>query len=309
MKKVLILGITGGFGGHVAQSLTENGWQINALVRNPEKLPERFQNIQVFKGDVANRGEVERAAADVDVIIYGVNPANYAWEGVVMPLLENVVSIAEEKSLTIIFPGNVYVYDPADGPDFSECSVQHPLTSKGVMRVEMENRLKQAADNGAKVIILRMGDFIGKGAESTWLKQIVKVTKKGYVLTAPGPQSLKHSWTNLPDAAATVTRLLERRNELDAFSVFNFKGYQVSLDNIAVAISKTSHKTVMVKKFPWFVIKLMAPFSHLFKSLIEMRYLWNQEINLDEEKLMKTLDGNVPHTSLQQALAESGLLN
>ena len=309
MKKVLILGITGGFGSHVAQSLTENGWQIKALMRDPEKLPERFQNIQVIKGDVANRGDVELAAADVDVIIYGVNPANYAWEGVVMPLLENVVSIAEEKSLTIIFPGNVYVYDPADGPYFSECSAQHPLTSMGVIRVEMENRLKQAAGNGAKVIVLRMGDFIGKGAESTWLKQIIKVTKKGYVLTAPGPQSLKHSWTNLPDAAETITRLLERRNELDTYSVFNFKGYQASLDNIAAAISKTSHKTVMVKKFPWFVIKLMAPFSHLFKSLIALRYLWNQEINLDEEKLMKTLDGNVPHTSLEQALAESGLLN
>lgn len=309
MKKVLIMGITGGFGGHVATSLANNGWQIKALMRNPEKLPEKFHAYEVIKGDAASRHDIEKAAMDVDVIIYGVNPANYAWDGVVMPLLENVAAIAEEKKLTIVFPGNVYVYDPADGPDYSETTEHHPVSPKGVMREEMEKRLKRASNQGAQVIILRMGDFIGKGANSTWIKQILKSTKKGYALSATGPRTLKHSWANLPDAANTISLLLNKREQLNSFNEFNFKGYQVSFNDISVAIEVATHKKVIVKNFPWFIIKLIAPFSVLFKGLFEMQYLWHHEINLDDKKLTKELEGNIPHTALSKALIESGVLS
>lgn len=225
MKTALIMGITGGFGGHVAQALARNGWQLKILMRNPEKLPARFKGAQVIKGEAAKREDVSSAAEGTDVIIYGVSPANYAWEGVALPLLENVASVAEEKKLTVVFPGNVYVYNPADGTEFTEDSPHHACTSKGVMRIEMENRLKLATTNGARVIVLRMGDFIGKDANSTWLKQLIKPGKKIISLTATGSRTIKHSWANLPDAANTVVQLLERQAELEAFSEFNFKGY------------------------------------------------------------------------------------
>jgi NADP-dependent 3-hydroxy acid dehydrogenase YdfG len=42
MKKALVMGITGGFGGHVAQALADRGWSLKALLRDPAKLPSRF---------------------------------------------------------------------------------------------------------------------------------------------------------------------------------------------------------------------------------------------------------------------------
>jgi len=309
MNKALIMGITGGFGGHVAQALLKNGWQIKALMRTPEKLPARFTGTEVIKGDAANHRDVENAAEDVDVIIYGVNPANYAWEGVVGPLLENVASVAEAHKLTIVFPGNVYNYNPAEGPDFSETMAQHPVTSKGRMRVDLENRLKQAAEHGAQVIILRMGDFIGRDAGSTWLGQMIKADRQGYILKTTGPHEIKHSWANLPDAASVVAMLLEKRKNLAQFSLFNFKGYQISFEELARAIEQASGKNIKLTSFPWFVFRLFAPFSHLFKSLIEMRYLWNQPVNLKQEKLEKVLNGNVPETPLTKALTDTGLIN
>ncbi|MDH5394525.1 MAG: NAD(P)H-binding protein, partial [Gammaproteobacteria bacterium] len=244
MKTALIMGISGGFAGHVAQSLARNGWKIKTMMRNPEKLPEQFKGTEVIKGEVASPSDVRKATEAVGVIVYGVNPANYAWQGVALPLLENVAKVAEEKALTIVFPGNVYIYNPEEGPEFTEQSASHPPTSKGMIRRDMEKRLKQAAENGAKVITLRMGDFIGKAAKSTWLQQMIKPSKKGYVLTATGTHDLKHSWANLPDAANTVTKLLTLNETLPAYSEFNFKGYQMSIDEIATAIKQATDKPV-----------------------------------------------------------------
>jgi len=302
------MGITGGFGGHVAQALVRNGWQIKALMRNPEKLPEQFRSVEVIKGDAANRDDVNKASEGVDTIIYGVNPPNYNWTGIAEPLLENVALVAEEKKLTIVFPGNVYVFDPTDGTEFSENSPHHAVTSKGIIRIEMEKRLKQASKRGAKVLILRMGDFIGKDANSTWLKLLIKQGKESVTLTTTGSQSIKHSWANLPDVASTIVRLLEQNDELESFEELNFKGYQLSFDEIAEVIHRVSGKPVKLKKLPWIFFRIFSPFSVLFKGLVEMRYLWDREINLKDEKLNDVLGDDLPYTSFAEALLESGLL-
>jgi len=45
----------------------------------------------------------------------------------------------------------------------------------------------------------------------------------------------------------------------------------------------------------------------LFRGLLEMRYLWRRQVNLDDAKLRRTLGKPVPHTPLPRALAELGL--
>ena len=74
------MGITGGFGGHVAQALARKGYSIRALMRDPVKLPKRFKGADVFTGDAANIEDVRTAAEGVDLIVYGVNPPTYRWD-------------------------------------------------------------------------------------------------------------------------------------------------------------------------------------------------------------------------------------
>lgn len=307
MKTALIMGISGGFGRHVAQALVHQGWHLKALLRNPAHLPEHFHDAEVIQGDAGNIEDVRLAAEGADLIVYAVNPANYHWDGVVLPLLENTAKVAEENGQTVVFPGNVYVFDPDDGPDFDELSPIHPPTSKGEMRKAMETRLKLASERGAKVIIFRMGDFIGAGAPSTWLCQLIKPMKSGYNLLTTGPQDLIHSWTYLPDAANTVAQLAAIKDELKPYNVFHFKGYRVSFLDMAHAIEQASGKDVKLKPFPWLVIRLLAPFNALFRGLVEMRYLWQTEINLTDDKLHSVLNKPIPQTPLVDALVQSNL--
>ncbi|MFV1997938.1 MAG: NAD(P)H-binding protein [Acidiferrobacterales bacterium] len=308
MKIALVIGITGGFGGHVAQALARKGYSIRALMRDPAKLPERFNGAEVFPGDAAKIDDVRVAAEGVDLIVYAVNPPKYRWQGVVLPLLENTARVAEEKNMTIVFPGNVYVFDPKDGPLFDEKTLHNPVSDKGQMRMEMEARLKTASNNGARIIIIRMGDFIGQDLSSDWFQYLIKSNKKGYALAAAGPHDLVHTWAYLPDVGRTVAELVEKKDLLEPFSVFHFRGYRVSFNDIAQAMEQASGQPVSIGSFPWIALQLMSPFNKMFRGLLEMRYLWKQEINLDQTKLENTLGKAVSNTLLTDALLESGFV-
>ncbi|MEK6747935.1 MAG: NAD-dependent epimerase/dehydratase family protein [Pseudomonadota bacterium] len=308
MKKALIMGITGTFGSHVARALAAQGWAIRALMRDPAKAPEAARDYDLQRGDAGDIDSIRRAAADAEVIVYAVNPPYYAWNNTALPWLNNAVTVAEERGLTLIFPGNVYVHDPADGPVFDEQSPSRPITSKGRIRVAMEERLRLAANQGARVILARAGDFIAADAKSAWLAALLKKTKRGYTLHAPGPRDLKHTWAYAPDLAHAVAELIARRAELTAFSAFHFGGYHLSFDEMAAAIQQATGTHVNIKNFPWWIMRSVAPFSPFVRSLLEMRYLWNREICLDDGKLRRILGSALKHTDVATALRDAGFI-
>jgi len=310
MKTALVMGISGGFGSHVATELLKQGWKVCALGRgrSQDKVPEELKGVEFFQGDAANIDDVRRAAKDVNIIVYGISPANYNWENKALPWLNVTATVAEEAKITLVFPGNVYVFNPDEGPEFSESSPTNPITELGRIRQKMESRLKQASENGANVILIRMGDFIGRHAPSTWVKQLIKPTKKGYCLTMPGPENLKHSWAYLPDVAKVVVHIVDNSPAESFYNVFHFKGYQFSFRELATTIESVSGKPVVLKSFPWFVIRTISPFSRLMRGLLMMRYLWEKEINLDESKFLSTFDTSIKLTSLGDALIESDLI-
>ena len=309
MKTALVIGITGNFGRHVAQALAQQGWSLRALLRSPAALPPAFSDAQVFKGDAADIDSVRTAAQGADLIIYGVNPPYNQWATTVVPWINNAATVAEELGLTLVFPGNVYIFNPADGPEFDESSRARPVTEKGVLRQAMEERLQRAAQGGARVIIVRAGDFIATGAKNPWLDALIKRTKHGYALSAPGERDLIHTWAYLPDLAQTVAQLVAKRDALPPFSVFHFRGYRLSFDDLADAIRTVTGRTVVLKKFPWWLMRLAAPFSTFVRALFEMRYLWNYELNLSDAKLRTLLQQPIAHTPVAQALLASGLID
>ncbi|MGW8247787.1 MAG: NmrA family NAD(P)-binding protein [Acidiferrobacterales bacterium] len=311
MRTALIMGITGGFGGHVADALVRDGWQIRALVRDPAKLPERFAGVEVVTGNAAKVDEVRKAARGVELIVYGVNAPYPNWEGTVVPMLNVTATVAEEQGSTILFPGNVYSLDPKDGArlenGLNESAPIHPPTRKGELRAQMEARLRAAAEKGARVIIVRAGDFIGSGA-SSWLQFTIKRTRRGYTVNSPGEPGLIHTYAYLPDMARVAADLVARQEELPAFDVFHLRGYRVSYVDIAGAIEQASGKPVKIGRFPWWLMKLVSPFVPLVRSLFEMRYLWRVELNLDDRKLQEFYGRPVNYTPLGTALIEAGVI-
>lgn len=318
MSKVLVLGATGGIGGEVARQMRAAGWEVCALTRDVDKARRENAGFSWIKGDALNRQEVLAAAHGCAVIVHAVNPPGYRnWAELVMPMIDNTVAAAIAEGATIVLPGTVYNFGPDAFPVLHEDSPQHPQTRKGAIRVQLEQHLEQASRQGARVLIVRAGDFFGARVANNWFAQgLVKPGKPVHAVSYPGAPGVAHQWAYLPDVARTMLELIERRASLDAFARFHMAGHvdtdgtQMTRAIQRVVLRRTGHQP-RVGRFPWWLMKLIAPFVVTVREMLEMRYLWQTPLLLDNRRLVAAL-GQEPHTPLEQAveatLADLGCL-
>jgi nucleoside-diphosphate-sugar epimerase len=307
-NNALVLGATGGIGGEVARQLRDAGWQVRALQRGAAKSGERKDGITWLSGDALNRQDVLEAAKGCSVMVHAVNPPGYRqWSELVLPMLDNTIAAAIAQGATIVLPGTVYNYGPDALPVLSENSLQHPITRKGAIRVEMEQHLLDASRSGARVLIVRAGDFFGPKTGSSWFSQgLVKPAKPVKTVSYPGGRGIGHQWSYLPDVARTMVELLARREKLDAFASFHMAGHwdadgtQMSAA-IRRVVARHTGSEPRVGAFPWWLLTLASPFVVTFREMREMRYLWRTPVRMDNTKLTAVL-GYEPHTPIDEAV-------
>jgi len=59
-----------------------------------------------------------------------------------------------------------------------------------------------------------------------------------------------------------------------------------------------------LRAFPWWLMRVLAPFMATLREMQEMRYLWRQPLRMDNARLRAVL-GEEPHTPLDEAVAQS----
>ncbi|HVM99918.1 MAG TPA: NAD-dependent epimerase/dehydratase family protein [Caulobacteraceae bacterium] len=305
-KTALIIGATGSFGLHAAEALIKHGWTVRALARDPAAAAARVGDrspIAWVKGDAMDRASVVAAAEGVQLIVHAANPPGYRnWKGTVLPMSDNAIAAAKASGARLVIPGNVYNYAPDSGPAIGEAAPQVPATRKGAIRVEMERRLRAASEDGVKVLILRAGDFFGPAAPNSalaWLAQKSRGRLSG--VYSPGPAA--HAFAYMPDLGETLALLADAEHRLGAFEVFHFRG-QWMADGRAFGEAMrraAGDPKLPINSFPWIVVRAAAPFNETFRELLEMRYLWEKPIGLDNAKLVRFL-GEEPHTPIETAL-------
>jgi nucleoside-diphosphate-sugar epimerase len=302
----LIVSANGGIGNEVMRALLRRGWRVRGLVRKLDRASQfQHPHLEWHVGDAFNRDDVMDAAHGASVIVHAVNPAKYHnWRGLALPMLHNTIEAASANRARIVFPGTVYNYGRDAFPLIDENSPQHPHTRKGEIRVEMEERLRDASwDGRVRALIVRAGDFFGPRGNSSWFSQgLVMGNKPVRFVLNPGDANLFHSWAYLPDIAETMARLLDEESTLPKFATFHFKGHwlrNVDMMNVICDVANISRRRVI--PFPWWAIQASAPFVELSAEMREMRYLWNEPIELDNGKLRERI-GAEPHTPIAEAV-------
>ena len=316
-RTVLVLGATGGFGGETARQLLAAGWRVRAMSRSAHGLASEtgagessadVAGIEWVRGDAMNRDDLLSATAGCAVVVHAVNPPGYRrWHELVLPMLDNTIAAAKAEGATVVLPGNVYNFGPDAFPLASESSPQNPRTRKGAIRVKMERRLHEATRDGHRVLIVRAGDFFGPRATNNWFAQVmVKPGKTPNSIVDPGTHGAGHQWAYLPDAARVVVELLERRDRLDPFASFHLGGHwdadgSAMVEAIRRVVARRTGTEPRVRRFPWRLLALASPFVAFCAELNEMRYLWRDELRLDNSRLLATL-GREPHMPLDEAV-------
>ena len=218
-------------------------------------------------------------------------------------MLDSTIAAARATGATIMLPGTIYNFGPDVFPVLREDSPQNPITSNGKIRAELERRLKAAADDGVRVLIVRAGDFFGPDAANNWFSQgMVQPGKPVKSVVYPGRTGTGHQWAYLPDVAETMARLVEIRDQLPSFAVYHMEGiWDADGRTLIDAIGRVVSRKPKVWSFPWWAMPLLAPFVPLFKELREMRYIWTEPLRMDNSKLVAAL-GAEPRTPIDTAV-------
>jgi nucleoside-diphosphate-sugar epimerase len=307
----LIIGASGGLGSAVAQALIRHGWQVGGLARDPERARAsggQAGAVAWIAGDAMRAGDVATAAAGARLVVHAANPPGYRnWRGLALPMLANAAAAAEAVGARLVLPGNVYNYGPDAGAVVDERAPQHPLTRKGRVRVEMETTLAAATARGLRSLVVRAGDFFGPFAPASWFNAaMVRAGKPVRFVIYPGRHGVGHAFAYLPDLAEAIARLVAIEEHLADFETVHFAGHWLEDGaEIARAIRRAANAPAApILPFPAALLYLGAPFSTMLREMIEMRYLWQRPLRLDNRKLER-LVGPEPHTPLDTAVRES----
>jgi nucleoside-diphosphate-sugar epimerase len=299
---VLVLGAAGGVGGEIARQMRDTGWEVRAMKRGLAGEGGLRDGINWVGGDALNGEDVRSAARGASVIVHAVNPPGYRnWAKLVVPMVDNTIAAARRVGATVVLPGTVYNFGPDAFPVLHEDSPQHPVTRKGAIRVELEERLRAYAERGGRVLIVRSGDFFGPSAGNNWFSQgLIKPGQPVRTVYRPGAPGVGHEWGYLPDVARTVVELLEKGAALEPFARFHMAGHWDSdgthmTGAIARVVAKRTGVEPRVLDFPWWLVKWGAPFNTTLREMQEMRYLWQKSLWMENARLEAVL-GREPHT-------------
>lgn len=307
MKKALVLGVTGNFGGAHAQALLDDGWHVNLLLRSPDKFKRadmiNHANVSIFKGDAMNMADLLRAGSACNAIVHGINMPYDKWIELMPKITDNVLSAAHKLNATILFAGNIYNFSTEDGPIYDEQAPQNPITKKGAFRKRLEQDMADfARANGVQTIVLRAGDYWGPdSSDSSMFKYLVLDNVAKGKISLSGDADKKHAWAYLPDVGRIGVALLNRRAELGLFEIFHSEGHTLTGQEMVDAVREIWPKPLKIGKFPWGLIRVLGIFNKTMHEMLEMRFMANVHQSLNQDKLVKLL-GDVPHTPLPEAL-------
>ena len=298
--QILVLGAAGRLGFAAAEAFRDAGWSVKGLVR-PNAGWRAPRGIDVIETN--DRAVAVREARGTDIVLHALNAPYTGWTQHALPLAYSAIEAAEQSGATLIFPGNVYNYGAGMPPVLDETTPMRPTSRKGRLRDEMELRLREASDRGVRTIILRAGDFFGRGRGSWFDLVVIKELAKNRI-TYPGPLDVVHEWAYLPDYIDALIRLAGIRATLGPFETFGFPGHAVTGQEFVTAIAKATGRALKVGHINWWMMRTVGSIWKMGRELTEIGYLWQVPHRIDGSKLAAAI-GQVPHTPLETAVTRS----
>ncbi len=304
MTTIAILGAKGRVGHATAKAFITAGYHVIAVSRTGSAI-KGLERAEHRAADALDRDALSRATRGAEIVFNGLNPPYTAWRGQCERLARNVMAAVKMHGALHLFPGNVYNFGAPMPCELRSDLAQKPSTRKGAIRVEMERIFEREAEaNGVRTIILRAGDFFGTAGTGSWFDLVVtsKLGKNSF--TYPGPLTLKHAWTYLPDLAATFVRLAETGDTVRAFETFHFPGHNVTGAELKVAMERAAGTDLKISGLPWPVLKIGGLVIPMWREIAEMRYLWEEAHSLVSSDLADQI-GPIPHTPLDTAVHQT----
>jgi nucleoside-diphosphate-sugar epimerase len=164
--------------------------------------------VEHVAADATDADQLAGIAAGAAAIYNCASPPYHRWPTDWPPLATSVLSAAERTGAVLVTMSNLYGYGPADHP-LSESDPLAATGPKGKVRAAVWRQALAACQAGrVKVTEARAADFFGPGVrQQSPAGRSVPRLLAGRPVRVLGDPDAPHSWTYVPDIAATLAVL------------------------------------------------------------------------------------------------------
>lgn len=268
-----MVGGTGVQGRGVVTEMLKCGWNVRVLTRQPES--ERAKelgsqnNVEVLKGDIANRADVENLFAGVDAVFANF-PENYAAEEQVGKLL---VDVAKEKNV------GFYVYSSLANVEKITNGTHNVSLFSAKGKVE-EYMFK----SGIPCASVQVSSYY-----ENWVTYMrVELNKEGaYEFSYPEPGDCKHPMGFAAETGLLVAKMVVNKDDYIGRKV-PFAAEYITPNEIATILTKVWGKPVQFNYIPR---EVFAAFPFPTAPFIAEFYDYVSKYGYYGEKVAGTLAG------------------
>jgi nucleoside-diphosphate-sugar epimerase len=153
-----------------------------------------------------------------------------------------------------------------------------------------------------RVLILMAGDFLEPASLQTMFSQFtLRGLKSGKIIDGGSPDTM-HAYAYLPDLGRAAEALVSLP-DLPDFAEVPFGGHSFTARDVKDEVERQTGRSYRFGNFPWWQLRLAAPFLELAREVLEMRYLTEHPHWLDPRP-MQALLPDFRMTPFAQVIAE-----
>lgn len=300
---VLITGINGFVGSHLADLLVSEGYQVSgiALTRNLRHLSHVEQRISIAYGDVRNAKEVENVLAEVKPdYIYHLAGSSFVPDAEADPrsvynvnvlgtlnLLEAARSTHLSAKILIVGSGEVYGHVPEAALPVNEEYPLKPTSPYGATKACADLLAYQyATAYQMDVIRVRPFNHIGPRQSdqfvcSSFAKQIVEIEKgiRKPILNV-GNLEARRDFTDVRDVLRAYRTLLEKAKGGEVYNIGSNKTWRIG-DIVGMLIEASRVKGIALERQSPLVRPNDIPVMRCDASKVEKAIGWRPEIPIE----------------------------
>jgi uncharacterized protein (TIGR01777 family) len=268
--KVFITGGTGFLGVALTEKLLSEGHPVTILSRSSQKTAIRT-GLSFVKGNPAKEGSWQEEIGSHDVVInlagasifrpWSARNKEAIYNSRILSTRNIIDALARhaDKEMILLNASAVGYYGFRDGEELDESGSAGDDFLATVVR-EWETEALKAEDNGARVVLCRLGVILGKDGGA--LAKMLPVFKLG-AGSPLGSGKQWFSWVFLSDLVNIFLYLME--NKKISGPVNCTSPNPVTNREMTKALGRALHRPVILPPVPAFLLKgILGEFSHIF---------------------------------------------
>ncbi len=307
IQKVVLFGAAGAVGHAVAPELARRGIPFRVVGRNRARLENEFGNlpgVEVFDADLSDLRSAGAAARGADTIIYCVG-LPYPSHQLHPVLMRTTLQAAEQVGVKrLLLVSSVYGYGVPRSSRVAETHPREPHTNKGQYRKQQEDLVMDAHAKGTVAgMILRLPDFYGPNADIGLANPVFRAALAGKTANWVGVVNTPHEFIFMPDSGPVIADLL---GQADCYGeAWNLGGPgPINTIDFITRIYRAVGRAPKYRAAGRGLLKLIGYFNPTIREVVEMLYLQETPVILDDSKLIAKL-GTVRKSSYDEGIQKT----